>query len=79
MHAGSHLYGTEKVIWAGFGPVGKTEKKMADYEQLLRAFFSCFQGNFFKRCRICTEKLRNISFIFFFTFFLAQNWRNINN
>ena len=27
MHAGSHLYGTEKVIWAGFGPVGKTEKK----------------------------------------------------
>ena len=32
-------------IWAGFGPVGNTEKKIgADYEQLLRAVFSSFQG-----------------------------------
>ena len=33
----------ENEIWAGFGPVSSTEKKnLADYEQLLRAFFSCF-------------------------------------
>ena len=34
-------------IWADFGPVGNTEKKKkigADYEQLLKAVFSCFQG-----------------------------------
>ena len=31
-------------IWAGFGPVGNTEKKWAYYEQLLRAFFSRFSG-----------------------------------
>ena len=45
-HAGIHFYGTENVIWAGFGPVSNTEKKIiwADYEQLLRAFFSCFHG-----------------------------------
>ena len=43
--AGRYFYGTENEIWAGFGPVGNTEKKMgADYEQLLRAFFSCFHG-----------------------------------
>ena len=40
----SNFYGTEIEIWAGFGPVGNTEKKnWADYEQLLRAVFSCFQ------------------------------------
>ena len=32
-----HFYGTENVIWAGFGPIGNTGKKnWADYEQLLR-------------------------------------------
>ena len=38
--------GTENVIWAGFGPVDNTEKKKIgdDYEQLLRAVFSCFHG-----------------------------------
>ena len=42
---GSHFYGTEYEIWADFGPVGNTEKNVwADYEQLLRAFFSCFHG-----------------------------------
>ena len=25
--AGRHFYGTENEIWAGFGPVGNTEKK----------------------------------------------------
>jgi hypothetical protein len=40
---GRHFYGTENVIWAGFGPIGNTEKKVwADYEQLLRTVFSCF-------------------------------------
>ena len=26
-HAGRHFYETENVIWAGFGPIGYTEKK----------------------------------------------------
>ena len=39
----NNLYGTEIEIWAGFGPVGNTEKK-ADYEQLLRVVYSCFHG-----------------------------------
>ena len=39
------FYGTGIEIWAGFRPVGNTEKKIwADYEQLLRAVFSCFHG-----------------------------------
>ena len=38
--AGRH--GTDNEIWAGFGPVDNTEKKMvADYEQL---FFHVFRG-----------------------------------
>ena len=45
IRAGRQLYGTENDIWAGFGPVGNTEKKLgANYEQLLRVVFSCFQG-----------------------------------
>ena len=41
-----YMYGTENKIWAGFEPVGNTQKIKigADYEQLLRAVFSCFQG-----------------------------------
>ena len=43
--AGRYFYGTENVIWAGFGPVGNTEKIIwANYEQLLRAVFSWFYG-----------------------------------
>ena len=26
--AGGHFYGTENEIWAGFGPVGNTKKKL---------------------------------------------------
>ena len=26
--AGRHFYGTENVIWTGFGPIGNTEKKL---------------------------------------------------
>ena len=40
----SNFYGKEIEIWAGFGPVGNTKKNWADYEQLLKAVFSCFQG-----------------------------------
>ena len=49
-------------IWAGFGLVGNIEKTiLADYEQLLRAFFSCFQGqkkvlNFFKNIVVSALK-----------------------
>ena len=39
----SNFYGTEIEIWAGL-LFGITEKNIwADYEQLLRAVFSCFQ------------------------------------
>ena len=39
----SKFYGTENKIWAGFGPVGNTEKKIRDnYEQLLRTVFHVF-------------------------------------
>jgi hypothetical protein len=41
--AGSHLYGTEYEIWAGFGLFGNTEKTIwADYEPLLGGDFSMF-------------------------------------
>ena len=47
-HAVSNFDGTKIKIWAGFGLVGITEKKnWADYEQLLRAFFSCFHWQIF--------------------------------
>ena len=38
--AGSHFYGIEYEIWAGFGPVGNTKKENwgADYEQLFHVF-----------------------------------------
>ena len=45
------FYGTGIEIWAGFGPVGITEKKWDDYEQLLRPVFSCFHGQ---------KKIKNI-------------------
>ena len=39
------FYGTGIEIWAGFGPVAITEKNIgADYEKLLRPFFSSFHG-----------------------------------
>ena len=40
------FYGTGIEIWAGFGPIGSTEKKRvwADYEQLLRVFFHVFRS-----------------------------------
>ena len=39
------FYGTGIKIWAGFGPVGITEKKIwANYEQIFRPVFSSFRG-----------------------------------
>ena len=40
----SNFYGTEIEIWAGFGQVCSTEKKWADYEQLLRVSFHVLRG-----------------------------------
>ena len=41
----SNFYGTEIDIWAGFGPVGSTEKEIwTDHEQLLKTFFHVFIG-----------------------------------
>ena len=47
-HAVSNFNGTDIESWALFEPVNITEKKIwANYEQLLRVFFSCFHGQFF--------------------------------
>ena len=44
------FYGTEIEIWAGFGPVGITEKKnWVHYEQLFRPVFSSFHRQKKKR------------------------------
>jgi hypothetical protein len=44
-YEGRHFYGKENEIWAGFGLVGNTGKKIwADYEQLLRAVFYVFMA-----------------------------------
>ena len=65
----SNYYRTEIEIWAGFGPIGKTEKKnLADYEQLLRVVF--FMGKtkfkiFKKYYSVCTKKLLKMKVIFF--------------
>ena len=50
------FYGTGIEIWAGFGPIGSTEKKVwADYEQLLSVVFPCFQGQ--KNVKIILKSL----------------------
>ena len=52
----SNFHGTEFDIWAGFGPIGSTEKKVwADYEQLLRTVFSCFRVQ-----KKCNSRVSNI-------------------
>ena len=44
------FYATGIEIWAGFGPLGVTEKNnWANYEQLLRPVFSSFRGQKKKR------------------------------
>ena len=51
---GGKYYGTGIEIWAGFGPVGITEKKtiLANYEQLLKPIFSSFCGQKKQKKRI---------------------------
>ena len=76
------FYGTGIEIWAGFGPVGSTEKKMvwADYEQLSGLVLSTFCGQKKKKnqkdCSVCTEKLhrKKGNFFFFFReeFFISE-------
>ena len=44
----SNFYGTEIEIWAGFGLVGITEKKLGQLWGTFEVDFSCFQGHFFK-------------------------------
>jgi hypothetical protein len=39
--AGTHFYGTENVIWAGFEPIGNTEKKS------LGRLWATFEDGFF--------------------------------
>ena len=61
----SNFYGTEIEIWTVLGLFGNTEKNWADYEQLLRADFSCFHGQkkikfFLKYCSIHTKKLHKM-------------------
>ena len=54
-----HFYGTENVIWAGFGPIGSTENgPIFKLLLLLRAVFDAFISHFFKYC--CTKKLSNV-------------------
>ena len=47
------FYGKGIEIWAGFGPLGITEKKniLAEYEQLFRPVFTSFHGQ---------KKIKNI-------------------
>ena len=40
----SNFYGTEIEIWAGFGPVGNTEKKIGP---IMSVFFHVFMGKKF--------------------------------
>ena len=55
-HAGRHLYGTENIIWAGFGLIGNTEKKFGP-------IMSNFLGHFFwKYYSVRTENcIKNLS------------------
>ena len=46
--AGRHFYWTENEIWAGFGPVGNTGKKVGvNYDNFWGQFFHVFKGIFF--------------------------------
>ena len=50
----SNFYGTEFVIWAGFGLVGSTENRPT--YQLLSTLEDSFLGFFFKYCSVHTKK-----------------------
>ena len=56
------FYGTGIEIWAGFGPVAITEKNIgADYEKLLRPFFSSFHGQKKKIKKIVHENMKKLA------------------
>ena len=71
------FYGTGIEIWAGFGRIGSTEKRVwTDYEKILWVVFSCFQEQ--KKCLIFfsflprklkkqPQKLLRIGPMFFFS------------
>ena len=52
--AGRHFYGTENVIWAGFGPIGNTEKKS------LGRLWATFEDVFF----MFSGEKKNLKFFF---------------
>ena len=64
--AGSYFYGTEYDIWADFGPVGSTEKKVGlIMSNFLGQVFQVFMGKknkivFLKYSSAITKKLHNI-------------------
>ena len=79
-HTGRHFYGTENVIWAGFWPIGNTEK--TNFGQIMsnfwEHFFHVFGVYFFKifvnpiasKLKSCIIDLKkrnflNFSWIFF--------------
>ena len=84
--AGSHFYGIDNEIWADFGPVGNTEKK-------IRLIMSNFWGQFFfmfswakkmwRHCSVHTKKLHNIAFVkkilILILIFFAKNRLNVHN
>ena len=93
-HSSSRYYMKSKVMWweifygkgieirAGFGLIGSAEKKIwADYEQLLRVVFSCFQGQ--KKCNLKKKKIvasplkSCIKWSFKKNLFFLQNLKNI--
>ena len=61
------FYGTEIEIWARFGLVGITEKKIwADYEYFLRPVFSNFGGKKIKNIAYNrTKKLHKGPFLYY--------------
>ena len=62
-HPVSNYYGTEIEIWAGFGPIGNTEKKnWAFYAQLLRTSFFMFSWINFYKCfkKYCSIRIRKL-------------------
>ena len=50
-----HFYGKENEIWAGFGPVGNTEKNGGWLWATFEGVFSCFQGQ--KNNLKCLQKI----------------------
>ena len=69
-------------FWLDFG--NSEKKNWANYEQVLRAIYSCFRRQkkrlfFLKHCSVHTKKLHNNFFLkIFFEYFLAKDMLNIH-